>query len=274
MGDQFIPRDWRRDWLNQYTVQAAPEAVDSNTEPAENVSSKNVGWSAHDTLGSAKQSQGVDSTFQTDVLDTSVAVAPASSSGVRIFGGKDQQGMPVYGEVDIAPFYWIKEFSTDSLVSYQAESIDKQQKESATKPSDNRLTPLQSLFSVTRRLVYPPFRRVVRFFGQMTNRLLLRPLTRLLRPIGDAATALAIATVALVGRVVTPAWRPIQKAVNGLAAFAQSAYDALREPVTNGIKAIGRGTKKVLDTLILDAPRAARTGLLNVLQRFSDWLRR
>ena len=78
------------------------------------------------------------------------------------------------------------------------------------------------------------------------------------------------------GSVLQPLQRGLQRIFN----FAQSVAQVVREPILQAAKSLGRGVKKVLDTLILDAPSAlikgvskTRNRLATVLERFANWLR-
>lgn len=270
MGDDSIGQyDYHEDpWRDirgagsaQYSVEST-ELGSKDTYPLPKFDSLST---SIEPFGPSKKS------FQIDHLATPPPVPQVMTTGtVAVYVGLDEKGGPAV--IERAPhemFQYVPEWLTSQL--RRQEEIKKQAafRSGASEP----VSPGSAgWLAVLGRLVTGPIARMTRLLQQLGTRFFDSFVLPAARMIARPVVAVAVALGRFLGKVAEKLWAPIEWTLIRVGGFIDRQYQRVAPYLKKGLEqALGFG-KRVLDTLILEAPRTAWAVFKGLPARLSNWL--
>lgn len=264
--DKFISANEHESWLDQFSIDHARAPKRAGGAASEKDSYPHF---SYDTLMSAKEERAFSKVDMRDSL-TRAPVAPPvsqlmSSAGVAIFAGLDSEGQPAYGvdERHLANqpnVPWL-----NAMTAAQKADVAKELQEQKLARTGSVVKPEQAGLLVTfGRFISTPIQRVIQFVQQWAM--------RVFNPVAQWAANTLRQVVDLGRRLLTPILAPVGRFAERAVDWSFRQVDRAQPYVKAAVDWVGQNGKKVLDTLIIDAPKAAIATVRGWLERLSNWL--
>ncbi|MDP1836672.1 MAG: hypothetical protein Q8K75_12195 [Chlamydiales bacterium] len=266
MSDAYIGPDHSRAWLDQYNV-SAPVPANPKKKVDDTAGKDSFPHRSYDWMQTAQEGEKLSLVNKVDLLvprQPEQLLAPAVSGGVAVMTGKDNAGNQSYGVREAAELFpWMLHRHSETPKSNSLD--DENRKLAQGNAAKAGLT--SGLLAALGRFIITPVGKAMDLFQRFSSRVF----DAVVGPI----TAFVNSSRALLGqaiKITEPVWKPIGRGVERATNWVGRQADTLSSYVSNSLQWLGKAGRQVLDTLIIEAPKAAVSTIRDLISKFSSWL--
>ncbi len=273
MSDSIAPYSADQDRWYHFRSKGIVAPFSSNSGSSSGISADTYRGPTVDSISKGPLGPAFD-TFRVDSIDIPPVVPTIlSAEGVSVFIGPDGGG---------AAAMIVRPPQFEAVPPWLAEVRRKEEIEKSVQRSARNAPVVPGSpgwLSVLGRFVLGPVSRMTSLFQQQgtrfvesilapTAKILARPIVAFVRLLANVAGHM----IRFVNRIVPPLWAPIEWTLIQAGNWIDKQYQRVQPYVKRGIEqALGFG-KRVLDTLILEAPKAAWAIVKSIPEFLGNWI--